>query len=103
MLKARISTRAQSSACAMTRSENMESVYGDYLDKACGTELADLFAGTRRWSWPSAGNRGQDIRAFLHAFGGAEGPHLNQLGDHLNLQPVIHVSADSRCRRACCR
>jgi hypothetical protein len=41
--------------------------------------------------------QGQDpIRAFLHEFGGAKGPHENQLGNHLNRQPVIHVSPDGK-------
>lgn len=78
--------------------ENLESVYGYYLDKNLWDQLADLFAKDSTMELAQRGvYQGQDhIRAFLHAFGGAEGPHLNQLGDHLNLQPVIHVSADGK-------
>jgi hypothetical protein len=82
--------------------ENLESAYGYYLDKNLWDQLADLFA--RDGSTMELAQRGsyvgQDhIRAFLHAFGGAEGPHLNQLGDHLNLQPVILVSPDGKTAR----
>lgn len=78
--------------------ENLESAYGYYLDKNLWDQLADLFAKDSTMELAQRGvYQGQDhIRAFLHAFGGAEGPHLNQLGDHLNLQPVIHVSPDGK-------
>jgi hypothetical protein len=79
--------------------ENLESAYGYYLDKNLWDQLADLFAkdGSTMELAQRGSYVGQDhIRAFLHAFGGAEGPHLNQLGDHLNLQPVILVSPDGK-------
>jgi hypothetical protein len=78
--------------------ENLESAYGYYLDKNLWDQLADLFAKDSTMELAQRGvYQGQDhIRAFLHAFGGAEGPHLNQLGDHLNLQPVIHVAPDGK-------
>jgi hypothetical protein len=78
--------------------ENLESAYGYYLDKNLWDQLADLFARDSTMELAQRGVYvGRDhIRAFLHAFGGAEGPHLNQLGDHLNLQPVILVSPDGK-------
>ena len=78
--------------------DNMESAYGYYLDKNLWDQLADLFAKDSTMELAQRGvYQGQDhIRAFLHAFGGAEGPHENQLGNHLNLQPVIHVAPDGK-------
>jgi hypothetical protein len=78
--------------------ENLESAYGYYLDKNLWDQLADLFAKDSSMELAQRGvYDGQDhIRAFLHAFGGAEGPHENQLGNHLNLQPVIHVAPDGK-------
>jgi len=99
-LKARIAkTRAQIDRLRdYDQIENLESAYGYYLDKNLWDQLADLFAKDSSMELAQRGvYEGQDhIRAFLHAFGGAEGPHENQLGNHLNLQPVIHVAPDGK-------
>ncbi|MBO9670783.1 MAG: nuclear transport factor 2 family protein, partial [Sphingobium sp.] len=78
--------------------ENLESAYGYYLDKNLWSQLADLFARDGSMELAQRGVYvGQDhIRAFLPAFGGPEGPRVNRLSNHLNLQPVIHVSPDGR-------
>jgi hypothetical protein len=79
--------------------ENLHSAYGYYLDKNFWDHIADLFA--RQDSSMELAQRGvyvgQDhIRAFLHDFGGPEGPRPDRLQIHAQLQPVIHVSADGK-------
>ncbi|MEO6388688.1 MAG: nuclear transport factor 2 family protein [Croceibacterium sp.] len=78
--------------------ENLESAYGYYLDKNLWNDLADLFASDGSMELAQRGVYvGQDhIRAFLPAFGGSEGPTVNRLSNHLNLQPVITVSPDGK-------
>lgn len=78
--------------------ENLESAYGYYLDKNLWTDLADLFD-------PQQGSielahrgvyRGAKVREFLvKVFGrGQEGPVAGRLGNHIQMQPVITLSAD---------
>ena len=79
--------------------ENLQSAYGYYLDKNEWDDIADLFA--KDDSSMELAQRGvyvgQDsIRRFLFAFGGPPGPKVNRLGWHVQLQPVIHVSADGK-------
>lgn len=83
---------------AYDRIENLESAYGYYLDKNLWNQLADLFAADGSMELAQRGVYvGQDhIRAFLPAFGGPEGPRVNRLGNHLNLQPVINVAPDGK-------
>lgn len=78
--------------------ENLESAYGYYLDKNLWNQLSDLFAKDGSMELAQRGIYvGQDhIRAFLPAFGGPEGPKVNRLGNHLNLQPVITVAPDGK-------
>jgi acetyl esterase/lipase len=80
--------------------ENLESAYGYYLDKNLWNDLADLFSRDGSIELAQRGvYRGQDhVRAFLlNVFGrGNEGPIAGRLGNHLQLQPVIDVSADGR-------
>jgi hypothetical protein len=80
--------------------ENLGSAYGYYLDKNLYTDLADLFD-------PPQGSielahrgvyRGPKVREFLtKVFGrGGEGPVAGRLGNHIQMQPVITLSADGR-------
>jgi acetyl esterase/lipase len=80
--------------------ENLGSAYGYYLDKNFYTDLADLFD-------PQLGSmelahrgvyRGPKVREFLQkVFGrGGEGPVAGRLGNHLQMQPVVTLSADGR-------
>jgi hypothetical protein len=100
MLQARIAaTRLKIERIeAYDRIENLESAYGYYLDKNLWNQLADLFAKDGSMELAQRGVYvGQDhIRAFLPAFGGPEGPRINRLGNHLNLQPVISVAPDGK-------
>ncbi|MEO8313981.1 MAG: nuclear transport factor 2 family protein [Pseudomonadota bacterium] len=80
--------------------ENLGSAYGYYLDKNLYTDLADLFD-------PQLGSielahrgvyRGPKVREFLQkVFGrGGEGPVAGRLGNHIQVQPVITLSADGK-------
>ena len=83
--------------------ENLQNAYGYYLDKNLWNDLADLFAAESSIELAQRGvYRGNDrVRGFLHAvFGrGGEGPVAGRLGNHLQLQPVIHVAADGSSAR----
>ncbi len=82
--------------------ENLESAYGYYLDKNLWNDLANLF--TRDGSIELAQRgvyQGARLRPFLvTVFGrGVEGPVQGRLGNHIQMQPVIHVSEDGRSAR----
>lgn len=80
--------------------ENLEGAYGYYLDKNYWNDLADLFSRDGSMELAQRGiYKGQDhVRGFLLAvFGRAgEGPVEGRLGNHIQWQPVIHVSPDGR-------
>jgi len=79
--------------------ENLENAYGYYVDKNLWDNVADLFVkdGSHMELAQRGYYRGQDrIRAFLHDFGGREGPSVNRLGVHAQFQPVIHVAPDGQ-------
>ncbi|HTW37167.1 MAG TPA: nuclear transport factor 2 family protein [Steroidobacteraceae bacterium] len=75
--------------------ENLISAYGYYLDKREWDQLADLFAadGTMEISLRGIYVGKQSIRRALELFGPL---HISTgyLHNHIQLQPVIHVSAD---------
>jgi len=75
--------------------ENLQRTYGFLVDKALWKDVADLFSddGTLE-----IGGRGvfagrERIHQYL-LFLGKEGPQYGRLIDHLQLQPVIHISPD---------
>jgi len=80
--------------------ENLESAYGYYLDKNLWNNLADLFAQDGSMELAQRGvYKGQKrVRQFLlEVFGrGQEGPVAGRLGNHVQMQSVIHVSDDGR-------
>jgi acetyl esterase/lipase len=79
--------------------DNLESAYGYYLDKNLWNDLANLFSRDGSIELAQRGvYKGQRVREFLvQVFGrGQEGPVAGRLGNHLQLQPVIHVSEDGR-------
>jgi triacylglycerol lipase len=79
--------------------DNLQSAYGYYLDKNLWNNLADLFARDGSMELAQRGvYKGPRVREFLvKVFGrGKEGPVANRLGNHLQLQPVIHVSDDGQ-------
>jgi hypothetical protein len=82
--------------------ENLESAYGYYLDKNLWNDLADLFAegGSMELAQRGVYTGRERVRGFLtNVFGPKEGPVEGRLGNHLQLQPVIHVSADGQTAR----
>lgn len=80
--------------------ENLENAYGFYLDKNLWNDLADLFARDGSMELAQRGSyHGQArVREFLlQVFGrGQEGPIEGRLGNHMKLQPVIHVADDGQ-------
>ena len=74
--------------------ENLENAYGYYLDKNLWNDLANLFAREGSMELAQRGvYRGRErVRGFLFAVFGAEGPQPGRLGNHLHMQPVIHVA-----------
>jgi hypothetical protein len=84
--------------------ENLESAYGYYLDKNLWDGLAGLFARQASMELAMRGVYQDDrVRGFLWAvFGrsGQQGPVAGRLGNHLQLQPVIHISPDGRTAQA---
>ena len=84
--------------------ENLESAYGYYLDKNLWNNLADLFAkdGSMELAQRGVYVGRERVRGFLQTVfgrGGPEGPVEGRLGNHLQLQPVIHVSPDGQTAR----
>jgi acetyl esterase/lipase len=79
--------------------DNLESAYGYYLDKNLWNDLADLFARDGSIELAQRGvYKGKRVREFLvQVFGrGKEGPVAGRLGNHVQMQPVIHVADDSK-------
>jgi hypothetical protein len=79
--------------------ENLQSAYGYYLDKNLWNDLANLFAagGSMELAQRGVYIGRERVRGLLtNVFGPAEGPVAGRLGNHLQLQPVIHVSADGQ-------
>ena len=79
--------------------ENLEGAYGYYLDKNLWTDLAKLFAADGSIELAQRGvYKGARLHDFLvKVFGrGEEGPVAGRLGNHIQMQPVIHVSADGQ-------
>ncbi len=79
---------------------NLTSAYGYYLDKNLWNNLADLFARDGSMELAQRGvYKGQKrVREFLlTVFGrGHEGPVPGRLGNHVQMQPVIHVADDGK-------
>ena len=80
--------------------ENLQRIYGYYLDRAKWDQLADLFAddGTIEMGQRGVYVGKRRIREFLNLLG-PEGLTYGWMNDHIQLQPVVHVSADGRTAR----
>jgi hypothetical protein len=80
--------------------DNLESAYGYYLDKNLWNDLADLFSeqGSMELAQRGVYKGNKRVREFLFTvFGrGQEGPVAGRLGNHVQMQPVIHVADDGR-------
>jgi acetyl esterase/lipase len=80
--------------------ENLQRIYGYYLDRAQWDQLADLFAdnGTIEFAQQGVYVGKQRVRDFLGTFGPA-GLTAGWLNDHIQLQPIVTVAADGRTAR----
>ena len=77
--------------------ERLQRVYGYYLDKGLWRQAAALFApeGELEVAGRGAWLGREHVLAYLRAIG-PEGPAAGRLYDNMQLQPIIHVSADGR-------
>lgn len=72
--------------------ENLQRIFGFYIDKRLWAEAANLFAenGTIEISGEGVYASKARVLEYLQSLG-AEGPEEGILNDHMQLQPVIHV------------
>src|SRR5581483_9318113 len=75
--------------------ENLQRIYGYYLDRNMWDQLADLFAedGTIEWAQQGVYIGKQRVRAFLNLLG-PQGATDGILNDHIQLQPIVDVAPD---------
>jgi hypothetical protein len=80
--------------------ENLQKIYGFYLDKGLWSEAASLFTDDAEVQIQGRGIvRGRDrILAYLRAIG-PEGLQPGRLYDNMQLQPLTHVSDDGKTAR----
>jgi hypothetical protein len=81
----------------------LQRAYGYYVDQALWDEVADLFADDASAEFAKGGvYQGKErIREFLYKLGGgATGLHDGQLNEHIQLQPVVHLSTDGMTAQA---
>jgi hypothetical protein len=79
--------------------ENLQSAYGYYAEKSLWSDLASLFTTHGVLQIDGRRQQGRDrILEFLRD-SGPEGPVKGALNSQLQLQPVIHVSADGSSAR----
>jgi len=79
--------------------ENLQKIFGFYIDKLQWTQAADLFADNATLEIGGSGvYAGKErILAYLQSQG-EEGPQEGILNDHMQLQPVIHVYPDGTAK-----
>jgi hypothetical protein len=75
--------------------ENLQRIYGYYLDRAQWDQLADLFTndGSIEFAQQGVYAGKKRVRAFLSTLGPA-GLEPGWLNDHIQLQPIVTVSSD---------
>ncbi|MBT5484282.1 MAG: nuclear transport factor 2 family protein [Gammaproteobacteria bacterium] len=79
--------------------ENLQRIFGFYIDKHQWTQAADLFADDATVEHGGEGiyaGKSRILEYFQRM--GAEGPQEGILNDHMQLQPVIHVSPDGTAK-----
>jgi hypothetical protein len=77
--------------------KRLQRAYGYYLDQNMWDDIADLFSadGTIEIALDGVYVGQNRVRQYLKALGGGtSGLKHGQLSDHLNVQPVVNVSAD---------
>ena len=79
--------------------ENLQRIFGFYIDKHQWTQAADLFTDNATLEQGGSGvyeGKARILEYFRHM--GAEGPQEGILNDHMQLQPVVHVSPDGTAK-----
>ena len=81
--------------------ENLQRIYGFYIEEGFWSEAADLFTDNGILEIAGTGvYRGQDrVRQYLQSID-AEFPQPERLYDQMQLMPIVHVSADGQRARA---
>ena len=81
--------------------ENLQKIYGYYLDRRMWDEVADLFAedGTIEMGLRGVYVGKPRVREFLNLLGPV-GLKDGELNDHVQLQVVVHVAPDGRSAKA---
>lgn len=81
----------------------LQRAYGYYVDQALWDEVADLFTDDASAEFAKGGvYQGKDrIRTFLYKLGNDKtGLTDGQLNEHIQLQPVVHISEDGMTAKA---
>ena len=81
--------------------ENLQRIYGFYIEKGFWSEAADLFADDGVYEIAGGGVfEGRDrIRAYLGSID-EEFPQQGRLYDQMQLMPIVHVAPDGRTAKA---
>ena len=81
--------------------ENLQRIYGYYIDKNMWSQAADLFANDAQLEVEGRGAYlgKSHVLSYLRAIG-PEGPQDGRLFDNMQLQPIVHVSADGTTAKA---
>ncbi len=81
--------------------ENLQHIYGYYVDRKMWDDVADLFADDATMELGRQGVYAgkASIRRALDQFG-PQGLREGELNDHLQLQTIVHVSPDGRTAKA---
>jgi hypothetical protein len=81
--------------------ENLQGIFGFYIDKNHWQQAADLFTEDATFEWGGSGVYVGKARilAYLQSLG-AEGPQEGVLNDHMQLQPIVTVAPDGKTARA---
>ncbi|HEY4215296.1 MAG TPA: nuclear transport factor 2 family protein [Steroidobacteraceae bacterium] len=72
--------------------ENLQRIYGYYIDRGMWDQAADLFAsdGTMEWGQSGVYVGKTHVRRFFNTWG-PQGLRWGHLSDHLQLQPIVDV------------
>lgn len=81
--------------------ENLQRIYGFYIEEGFWSEAADLFTDDGIYEIAGAGvyNGKDHVRAYLQSLD-AEFPRDGRLFDRMQLMPIVHVAPDGRSARA---
>ena len=80
--------------------ENLQRIYGYYVDKAMWSQAADLFADDGEYEIDGRGAYvgKAHVLGYLRRIG-AEFPQAGRLLDQMQLQPIVHVAPDGKSAR----